>query len=133
MSTDYLPTKYGKEAPQEFAIAKDLALPCIKCGRKTMFLKAAFCEICKTLWFYGQKERVKPIKEMLNKPEQIWSFSELEMERIFFIDKHGYKIEFETDWHEYLKKKSNELYEQYKKYSNWKPNATWKKLGTLGV
>jgi hypothetical protein len=109
---EYLPTKDGKKAPQELAISKDLAQPCIKCGRTTLFLKAAFCDVCKLLWFLGPIERLAPAKEMLNKPELV-SFSPLELERITWIIEYGDNPDLIRYWDDWIKDKSQELYQKY--------------------
>ena len=128
---EYLPTKDGKKAPQEFAIATHLALPCIKCGRKTMFLKAAFCHICKLLWFDGEKERIGPAKEMQNRPEYM-SFTQLELERLEWILEHAENPENRA-WKDWIKEKSEPLYQQWLKHTKWTPNATWREIGSKGT
>ena len=131
-SIEYLQTKDGKKTPQELAVATDLAITCSKCGkRKTMFLKAAFCEVCKLLWFYMDIERLGPAKKMAASP-QAMSFSELERERLFFIIENAGTEEFETQWHKHLKEKSEDMYQEFLTLTKWTPPATDKKLGARG-
>lgn len=133
MSTEYLPTKDGKKTPQEFAIAKDLAQPCLKCNRrKTIFLKAAFCDVCKLLWFLGPIERLGPAKEIWNKPT-LASFSQLELERLTWICEYEEKPDVVRYWNQYIREKSEELYQEWLTVTKWTPPGTNQKLGRLGI
>lgn len=130
---EYLPTKDGKQAPQEFAVASHLAKTCMKCNkRKAMFLKAAFCDVCKLLWFYNEIERIGPAKEMWSRPE-LSSFSKLELERLTWITEcidKPYEIRY---WNKWIKEKSEELYEEWKELTSWTPNATYSKVGRMST
>lgn len=133
MSEPELITKDGKKAVTELAVASDLALPCVKCNkRKTMFLKAAFCEVCKLLWFDGDIERLGPAKKMLNRPE-IMSFSKLERERLEWIIEYAEKPEETKYWNEWITEKSEDLFNEFLQVTHWTPGATDKKLGARGT
>ena len=89
--------------------------------------------MCKILWFYKGSERIGPAKELWSRPE-LAKLTQLELERLEWIGRYEDNHHATKYWNEWIKEKSEKLYNEYKEYMNDKESgASSKRIGNIDL